>query len=130
MKKLSASEEQVLLALWDCRGPATRHQIQLKLPNSCKWADSTVLNFLYRLEEKGFVTVQKQANRNLYAPTMSRASYLRQAAGDTLDTLYGGSLPRFLEALVNSGRIGLEQLEATRSWLDEQIFELGDFDRW
>ena len=55
LKPLSAAEEQVLLALWDCPAPATRRDISEKL-TATGWAPATVLNFLYRLEEKGWVT--------------------------------------------------------------------------
>jgi hypothetical protein len=61
LKPLSAAEEQVLLALWDCPAPATRRDISEKL-TATGWAPATVLNFLYRLEEKGWVkgmTVRK-----------------------------------------------------------------------
>ena len=55
MKALSTSEEQVMAALWACGKPATRRQIAAKLPPDCVWADSTLLNFLLRLEAKGYV---------------------------------------------------------------------------
>ena len=61
LKPLSAAEEQVLLAVWDCPAPATRRDISEKL-TATGWAPATVLNFLYRLEEKGWVkgmTVRK-----------------------------------------------------------------------
>ena len=54
LKPLSAAEEQVLLALWDCPVPATRRDISEKL-TATGWAPATVLNFLYRLDEKGWV---------------------------------------------------------------------------
>ena len=51
LKPLSAAEEQVLLALWDCKPPASRRDIGARLAAK-GWAAATVLNFLYRLEEK------------------------------------------------------------------------------
>ena len=52
VKPLSAAEEQVMLAVWACRAPVTRRDIDAKL-RAKGWAPATVLNFLYRLEEKG-----------------------------------------------------------------------------
>ena len=54
LKALSAAEEQVLLALWDCKPPVSRRDIGARLAEK-GWAAATVLNFLYRLEEKGWV---------------------------------------------------------------------------
>ena len=55
MEQLSRSEEQVMAALWACSRAATRREIASHLPPECRWADSTLLNFLLRLEKKNFV---------------------------------------------------------------------------
>ena len=75
MKALSTSEEQVMAALWACGKPATRRQIAAKLPPDCVWADSTLLNFLLRLEAKGYVRPEKQGNKNIYTPLVRRVTY-------------------------------------------------------
>ena len=66
MEQLSRSEEQVMAALWACNRAATRREIASHLPPECHWADSTLLNFLLRLEKKNFVRTEKQGNKNLY----------------------------------------------------------------
>ena len=72
MEQLSRSEEQVMVALWACEQAATRRQIAANLPAECRWADSTLLNFLLRLEKKHFVRTEKQGNKNLYTPLVRR----------------------------------------------------------
>ena len=72
VKPLSAAEEQVMLAVWACRAPATRRDIDEKL-RAKGWAPATVLNFLYRLEEKGWVKSGKDGNHNTYTPAITRA---------------------------------------------------------
>ena len=67
LKPLSAAEEQVLLAVWDCPAPATRRDIIEKL-TATGWAPATVLNFLYRLEEKGWVKGGKAGARTPICP--------------------------------------------------------------
>ena len=63
-----------MLAVWACREPATRRDIDEKL-RSKGWAPATVLNFLYRLEEKGWVKSGKQGNHNIYAATVTQRAY-------------------------------------------------------
>ena len=75
MEQLSRSEEQVMVALWACEQAATRRQIAANLPAECRWADSTLLNFLLRLEKKHFVRTEKQGNKNLYIPLVRRLTY-------------------------------------------------------
>ena len=58
LRPLSAAEEQVMLAVWACPGAAARRDISQKL-KATGWAAATVLNFLYRLEEKRLGQVGK-----------------------------------------------------------------------
>ena len=74
VKPLSAAEEQVMLAVWACRAPVTRRDIDAKL-RAKGWAPATVLNFLYRLEEKGWVKSGKDGNRNTYTPAITQRAY-------------------------------------------------------
>ena len=82
---LSPAEEQVLLAVWACRPPATRRDIGEKLAAK-GWAPATVLNFLYRLEKKGWVKSGKDQNRNTYTPTVTRRAYGVAAMRERPDT--------------------------------------------
>ena len=98
LKALSAAEEQVLLALWDCKPPVSRRDIGARLAEK-GWAAATVLNFLYRLEEKGWVTCTKEQNHNLYAPTVTRRAYGVYTMRQRLDTVFGGDLAQAVRAL-------------------------------
>ena len=100
LKALSAAEEQVLLALWDCKPPVSRRDIGARLAEK-GWAAATVLNFLYRLEEKGWVTCTKEQNHNLYAPTVTRRAYGVYTMRQRLDTVFGGDLAQAVRALVS-----------------------------
>ena len=98
---LSPAEEQVLLAVWACRPPATRRDIGEKLAAK-GWAPATVLNFLYRLEKKGWVKSGKDQNRNTYTPTVTRRAYGVAAMRERLDTVFGGDLAEAVRALVST----------------------------
>ena len=100
MQPLSPAEEQVLLALWDCKPPASRRDIGAKLAQK-GWAPATVLNFLYRLEKKGWVTCTKDQNRNLYSPTVTHRAYGVWTMRQRLDTVFGGDLAQAVRALVS-----------------------------
>ena len=51
VKPLSAAEEQVMLAVWACRAPVTRRDIDEKL-RAKGWAPATVLNFVWSMRER------------------------------------------------------------------------------
>jgi len=119
MKALSPSEEQVMAALWACGKPAARRQIAAHLPQSCRWADSTLLNFLLRLEAKGYVRPEKQGNKNIYTPLVRRTTYCGAVSAAHLQTLYGGDLRAMVRALADTGRLSYAELERLLRWLSE-----------
>lgn len=110
LKPLSAAEEQVLLALWECPAPAT------------------VLNFLYRLEEKGWVKGGKAGSQNTYLPTVTRRAYCVAAMRQRMDTLFGGSLPEAVRALASESGASQSQLEQAIRVLEEQHQEAEEYD--
>ena len=116
LKALSAAEEQVLLALWDCKPPVSRRDIGARLAEK-GWAAATVLNFLYRLEEKGWVTCTKEQNHNLYAPTVTRRAYV-----------FGGDLAQAVRALVSESGCSQSELEQAIAVLNEKHAEAEEYD--
>ena len=127
LRPLSAAEEQVMLAVWACREPATRRDIDEKL-RSKGWAPPTLLNFLYRLEEKGWVICTKEQNRNLYSPTVTRRAYGVYTMRQRLDTLFGGDLAAAVRALVSESGCGQSELEQAMKVLEEKHLEAEEYD--
>ena len=102
MEQLSRSEEQVMAALWACSRAATRREIASHLPPECRWADSTLLNFLLRLEKKNFVRTEKQGNKNLYTPLVRRLTYCGAVSQAHLQTLYDGDIRAMVRSMTMS----------------------------
>ena len=127
LKALSAAEEQVLLALWDCKPPVSRRDIGARLAEK-GWAAATVLNFLYRLEEKGWVTCTKEQNHNLYTPTVTHRAYGVYTMRQRLDTVFGGDLAQAVRALVSESGCSQSELEQAIAVLNEKHAESEEYD--
>ena len=127
LKPLSAAEEQVLLALWDCPAPATRRDISEKL-TATGWAPATVLNFLYRLEEKGWVKRGRDGNHNTYTPAITQRAYSVWSMRERLDVLFGGDLAAAVHALVSESGCGQSELEQAMAVLAEKHAEAEEYD--
>ena len=127
LKPLSVAEEQVLLALWDCKPPASRRDIGARLAAK-GWAAATVLIFLYRLEEKGWVICTKEQNRNLYSPTVTRRAYGVYTMRQRLDTVFGGDLAQAVRALVSESGCSQSELEQAIAVLNEKHAEAEEYD--
>ncbi len=127
LKALSAAEEQVILAVWDCKPPVSRRDIGARLGEK-GWAAATVLNFLYRLEEKGWVKSGKDGNRNTYTPAITQRAYNMWSMRERLDTLFGGDLAAAVHALVSESGCGQSELEQAMKVLEEKHLEAEEYD--
>ena len=127
LRPLSAAEEQVLLAVWSCKQPASRRDIGEKLAAK-GWRPATVLNFLYRLEDKGWVKSGKEQNHNTYTPTLTKRAYGVWTLRQRLDTVFGGDLAEAVRALVRESGCSQSQLEQARAVLEEQHAEAEEYD--
>ena len=127
IRPLSAAEEQVMLAVWACRPPVTRREISRRLAEK-GWAAATVLNFLYRLEEKGWVKSSKVQNYNVYTPTVTRRAYGVWSMRQRLDTLFDGDLTEAVRALVSESGCGQSELERAMAVLQEKHTEAEEYD--
>ena len=77
LKALSAAEEQVLLALWDCKPPVSRRDIGVRLAEK-GWAAATVFTMRQRLDTV-FGGDLAQAVRALVSESGCSQSELEQA---------------------------------------------------
>ena len=127
LRPLSAAEEQVMLAVWACPGPAARRDISQRL-KATGWAAATVLNFLYRLEEKGWVKAAKQGNCNVYTPLVTRRAYSVYCMRQRLDTLFDGDLAAAVRALVSESGCSQSELERAMQVLAEKHQETEEYD--
>lgn len=126
-KPISPAEETVLLAVWASSAPVTRREIASHLPEKT-WADATLLNFLYRLEAKGWVKSSKDANRNVYTPCVTKRAYGVYCMRERLDTVFGGDLAAAVLALVSESGCTKGQLEKAAAVLEEKRGEAEEYD--
>ena len=117
-----------MVALWSCGRPAARREIAARLPESCHWADTTLLNFLLWLENKHFVSVQRQGNKNVYTPLVRRETYCGAVSAAHLQRLYGGDARAMLGALADTGRISYTAMERLARYLDARAAESPEYD--
>ena len=101
IKRLPDGELEIMQAVWACKTPAARADIEGALGKEL--APTTVLTLLTRLCDKGFLRAEKEGKHNVYTPLIARRTYLAMESRGTLDRLYGGSLGAFAAALCDSG---------------------------
>lgn len=118
IKRLPESELEVMLALWDCGGEATRAQIEKKL-EGFNWAANTINTFLVRLCAKNFVSMRKEGKTNYYLPLISKEEYLAFESRGMLKKFFGGSVSSFVAAFSDENKLDKKEIEELQSLIDE-----------
>ena len=116
-RRLPDAELEVMQAIWACKPPAARTEINERLKETHPMAQTTLLTVLTRLADKGFIRIEKEGRSARYIPLISRQDYLAQQSRRFLEQLCGGSLPTFAAALCDSG-LSREELDELRDLLE------------
>lgn len=120
MKKLPESELELMMIIWRADHPVTRTEIEAQLEEGRRIGPTTLLSFLSRLQEKGFVKVTRQGKSNLYQPLVTEKDYLKAESGNIFKKLYRNSVKNFMTALYEGDNLSDKDLEELQEFLDEK----------
>ena len=120
MKRLPDSELELMMIIWDAGKPVTRTEIEERLPRERRLSATTILSFLSRLEEKGFVRVQKDGRSNVYEPLIQKEAYLRAESRSIWKRLYQNSIENFMAALGQWDDLTEQDLDELQEFLDRK----------
>jgi predicted transcriptional regulator len=111
-------ELQIMQVLWN-NGPSTVQAVQQSLQGD-PLAYTTVQTMLNILQRKGRVKRKLLGKAYEYRPVLSRDKALREATGDMLDRMFGGSVEALLMSLVKSSQLDADQLAKVQKLLESQ----------
>lgn len=117
-KRLPDAELEVMQIVWRAGQPVTSGYVQEHAEQS--WKSTSVLTFLSRLCEKGFLEREKSGKQNLYTPLVAEEEYLRQESASFLQRVHKGSFKNLVASLVDAGALKPDDIAELRSFLDEQ----------
>ena len=118
MKRLPDAELEVMQAVWSLEPPVTAAEVQQKVPSD--WKATSVLTFLSRLCDKGFLSCEKEGRQNYYTPLVSREAYLQRESTSFVKRLCGGSVKNLVASLSDAGALTEQDIEDLRAFLDAQ----------
>ncbi len=117
---ISNAEMKVMNHIWEAGEMVTvPDMVTILNEEGEKWAYQTVATFLRRLEAKGFLATTKQGKKLCYFPLISKEQYEKNEAEGFIESKFGGSLKNFLVAFRGSEKIGKNDIEDLKAWLDE-----------
>lgn len=128
LKPLSAAEEQVLLALWECPAPATPAGYQRKADRH-RLGSGHGAQLFVPSGGKGLGQGRQGGEpEHLSAHGHPPGPYCVAAMRQRMDTLFGGSLPEAVRALASESGASQSQLEQAIRVLEEQHQEAEEYD--
>lgn len=116
-QSLPDGELEIMQLVWRQTPPVSRSAIEQAMQDK-RPAPSTILTFLSRLCDRGFLAVEHAGRTNLYTPLISQKDYLAGESRRMLDRLYGGSVSALAVSLCDSG-VKKEELDELRTLLEE-----------
>ena len=118
IRRLPDSELVVMQAVWACRPPVARAEIEEILKDKRPMALTTLLTLLTRLADKGFIKIEKEGRSARYTPLVSQEDYLARQSNRFFKQLCGGNISTFATALCNSG-LTKDEIAQLRKLIDE-----------
>ena len=107
----SQAELDILKAIWES-GPTTVRELNARLRRGGRrWAYTTVLTLLQRLQAKGYVASDKTGLAHVFRAVVSRDRLLRQRLKDLANQLCEGTPAPLVLALVQNQHFSDDEIE-------------------
>ena len=128
ISRLPDAELEIMKIIWCCEADSgiseiTSARLVDALAGKKDWAVTTVLNFLARLVDRGFLSVRREGKINIYSPIIDENAYLEVESKSFLERLHGNSIKSFVAALYGGEEISPDDLAELRDFIEEKAGE-------
>ncbi|MCR4813775.1 MAG: BlaI/MecI/CopY family transcriptional regulator [Lachnospiraceae bacterium] len=120
VKKLPDSELDIMLIIWEFNRPVTRFEIEGEMNGNKNLSATTILSFLSRLQEKGFLEVTKAGKNNIYTAVIDKESYMRMDSENVLKKLYRNSIKNFVASLYDGDNLSETDIKELEEYLHQK----------
>lgn len=121
MKKLSDSELEIMVRLWEAGKPLSFDEIYQALDEH-QWTASTIRTFLRRIIVKGYIKSEPNGRIKLYSPNVSR-DYINRQSQNIINRLYDDSVQNFIAGLYQNNALSKQDLQELKAYLEELLQE-------
>ena len=124
IESLPDSELDIMFVLWRSDKSLKASEIVKILVETHAWKTSTVHTLLARLEEKGFVTADKESYSHYFSPLISEDEYRAAESHSVLARLCGGSIKKMVASLISNESISDEEIKELTEMLQNNQSEI------
>lgn len=116
IKKIPDSELEIMMIIWDAKEKVTSEYIMDRLDKA--WLKTTVLNFLTRLCDRGFLKCHKEGRFNIYESLVNKEDYLQRESKSFLKKMHHNSLASLVASLYDGNSISKDDLEELKKFIE------------
>ena len=116
-KKLPEAEFDVMAAVWEGTPPVNTAYLMEKVGKQKGWKASTLISFLVRLEDRGYITSEKRGKERYYTPVAAQEKYMQTVTEQFVKQYHGGSFVRLMDTLYRDKSLSESDIDELLEWL-------------
>ena len=120
LKKLPDTEFDIMKVVWANTPPITTNIIMQQLGNKRKWRAQTIVSFMLRLVERGFLSTEKNGKERTYFPLVSKEDYLKFETSNFMKLFHDGSFLNLANTLYDDKALTDKDIDELLNWAKER----------
>lgn len=116
-KKLPDAEFDVMAAVWEGVPPVNTAYLMEKVGKGKGWKASTLISFLVRLEDRGYITSEKRGKERYYTPVADKEHYMQAVTEQFVRQYHGGSFVHLMNTLYRDKSLSEADIDELLEWL-------------
>ena len=114
---LPDSELDVMFAFWGSEPPYTTSRLMQCIGAVKGWKSPTLISFLNRLEERGYIMSYKNGKERNYIPLAEKKKYIRKKTAAFAEKYHSGSFVSILDSLYGESGFPDDEIDNLIEWL-------------
>ena len=111
----------MMVTLWDCKvSPVNTAYLMENVGKQKGWKAPTLISFLSRLEERGFIHSEKKGKERYYYVDAHKDTYIRNITIDFLKRYHSGSFVKMMDMVYGKNSLSSKELDEMLRWLQQQ----------
>ena len=120
MKELPDAEFEIMQVVWANEPPITTSEIMKQLGFEKGWKIQSVVSFMQRLTERGFLRSEKHGKERTYYPTVSQEAYLKFETSNFLKQFHNNSFLNLVTTLYDDESLTDEEIDGLMELLKKR----------
>ncbi len=116
-KRLPEAEYEVMNAIWNGNPPLNTAYLMEAVGKDKGWKAPTLISFLVRLQDRGYIISEKRGKERYYTPVAERNEYVRCITAQFIEKYHAGSFVNLLDTLYSNQNLSEADIDDLLIWL-------------